>query len=228
MRDEVFQIIREFDEGERKPKYSHGPYVNWYENADTEKEILVFDDWESVRDLENALYEICKDEKEFLESLRTEYNSENEYNVSALEYMCEGDENWTFSDEGFDCSECGKWHFYDNRGYTSYANYFVGDGYILCEDCTKEDSEPYFDSLINNPTKANTLFDDQELKDLGWQRVNEETFDNGWYEWNKQSDPKKILESALEEDPNGEYIFSIHKTGNPWETEFDLWRREHE
>lgn len=223
MRDEVYQVIREFDEGKRKPTHSkHGPYVNWYTDGDTEEDILVFDDWESVRDLEDAFLEIVKDEEDFRK------RRDDEYDTSAIDYMCEGDEHWTFSDEGYTCSECGKWFFYDNRGGCGYANYFVGDGYILCHDCTKEDSEPYFDSLINNPSRANTLFDNAELMELGWERVNERTYDNGWYEWNTQDDPSKILEEVLKKDPKGEYIFVIKKTGNPWETEFDLWRREHE
>jgi hypothetical protein len=170
--------------------------------------------------LEEAFFEIVKDEEDFRK------RSEDEYDTSALDFILDGNEHWTFADEGYVCSECNRWFFYDDRGYVSYQNYFVGDGYILCHDCTKEDSEPYFESLINEPTRANTLFDNAELMELGWQRVNERTYDNGWYEWNTQDQPEEILKKALEQNPDGEYIFVINKTGNPWETEFDLWERK--
>ena len=215
MRNEVYEVLRNYDNGD----YGNiDIYANLYTTKD-ENDILVIDDWDSVRKLEKIFNEIVKDEEDY------EKRQEDEYDTSAVDYITEG--NWTFSDEGFMCDECCNWYFYDNRnGACSYANYKIYDGWIECEDCIRDNPDNYLREIINNPEYANTILDNQQLRDLGFEKVNDEPYDNGWYGWNKQDDPKKILSKAQAQNANAEYLFSIRKTYNPWEIEWDLWKRE--
>lgn len=216
MRDEIYEVLRKCDNGEYG-KAGQRVYANIYSRKD-EDDILVIDDWETARTLESIFCEIVKDEEDF------EKRRDDEYDTSAIDYITEGE--WTFCDEGFTCSECDNWHFYDNQGACSYANYKVYDGWIECEDCIRENPDNYLREMVNNPNSANTILEDRQLRDLGFEKVNDEPYDNGWYGWNKQDDPKKILSKAQAQDANAEYLFSIRKTYNPWETEWDLWKKE--
>lgn len=215
----VHYILREFDEGKRDGNC----YATFYENADGEEgeEILVFEDWESVRQMEKALLPICSFIPDFTKLRDTEYDT------SALDFMLEGDENWTFYDEGFVCAECYKWHFYDSNGATSYANYQIGDGYIICEDCIRENKqnmEEYLRDMIDAPRNANTILTYAELRELGFEKVNEYPYAEGWY--GRHSDPTALLKRAQELYEDCEFVFSVVKNYNPFETEFDLWKRE--
>lgn len=218
MRDEVYEVLREFDNDGRF-------YADIYPlaNAEDGTEILVFDDWDSVRKMQSALLKICGEEEDF-----PGVNECSEYDTSAIDYMCEGDDFWTFTDEGFRCDECGKWHFYHEYNACSYTNYQIYDGYIICEDCIKaseDQMEEYLKDKINDPEKANVILNNEELSQLNFERVNDWAYANGWY--GSHDDPKKILKKVKElYGKEHEYLFSIRKTYNPFETEFDLYKRE--
>lgn len=219
MRDEIFEVIRKIDDGVYGDARHF--YANTYDYEDGQ--ILVFDDWDSVRFMEKILHEIVKDEEDYNK------RRESEYDTSALDYMTEGGNLWTFSDEGFVCDDCYKWKFYMERNACSYANYKVGDGYIICDSCIcscKENKEEYIRDMIDDPKSANTILDYSDLLELGFDKVNDWPYANGWY--GRSAEPKKILERAKANDANAEYLFSIKKTYNPWEVEFDLYKREKE
>ena len=207
MRSEVDEVLRKFDAWSGIDAYI-------YENGDKEGEkILVVYDWDSVRRLEAEFDALFNGNKDYWK------RSNDEYNHDALDYATEGD--WTFSDEGFVCSQCDKWHSYDYYGACGYQNYFVGDDYILCQDCVKENPANYLATLIIEPKTANTLLD---LDCLGFERVNDWPYANGWY--GREQDPEEIMKLAREAEPEAEFVFDIRKSYNPWETEFDLYRRE--
>lgn len=182
--------------------------------------ILVFDCWEDLRKFTEIIKKNYGDNPEVIEI--NEIERDPEYDTRYVEWI--SDNEWTFSDEGFVCSECQKWHFYDDRGYTSYANYKVFDGWIKCGDCLKKHPEDYIQDMIDNPKNANTILEYKDLLDLRFEKINIDHYANGWY--GQEDSPQKILEKAKKEHPNMEFIFDVIKDGNPWECSFDLYGRE--
>lgn len=220
--DIVDDVIREIDEN------SFHIYVDTYTlGGEEDKRILVFDDTKSQEQFNIMLRERLKDipeVKQDIEDYRYDVDKRDDWYI---EEAVGGDEYWTYSDEGFMCSECYKWYFYDNHGACGYANYKVYDGWIECEDCIKQDEESkerYVAELIDNPENANTILEYGDFLDLGFDKINDWPYANGWY--GQADSPEKILEKAKADEPNCEFVFSIRKTYNPFETEFDLYKRE--
>lgn len=207
-------------------------YVNVWQDED-DRPILVFDDNKSVKNFNEMII------KEFKEKRTVDYlgdeidiSSEERYanaRADKDEYFVNRltDDDWTFSDEGFVCDECQRWHYYDDRNGVGYVNYFCGDGWIVCSDCLKENDEyieMYLADKINNPKDANTLLEEDKLKDLGFEKINNDPYENGMYGDNDQ--PSNILEWAKKQFPNMEFLFNIRKIYNPFTTQFDLYGRE--
>lgn len=218
MKDVIYEVIRKFCDGKYNdiaPKY--GLNVRLCPRKD-EDVILVFEDWDSVRAMEKVLLPMAKTDPEF----DARFVREDKYDTTAIDFLTDGD--WTFSDEGFVCDDCGYWNFYDERNGCSYQNYHVGDGHIQCENCIKENPDAYFTSIVDNPRAANTIFNNKELEDMGFEKLNNKgSYAHGWY--GREADPRKIYDIYREQYPHSELLFSIRKTYNPWETEFDLWVR---
>lgn len=219
--DTVYEVIREVDNNNLHI------YVNIYDLADSESQILVFDDWDSEKEfarlLKSKLENLPDVKKEVEDAIYDVFDREDWW----IELAVGGYDYWTFSDEGFVCDDCYKWHYYNEHGAVSYVNYKVGDGYIICKDCIKscnENMEEYLKDLINSPKNANTILDYSDFVDLDFDKVNDYPFANGWY--HNHDNPEEILEMAKLRYPEAEFVFSIRKTYNPWETEFDLYMRE--
>ena len=214
--DIVYETINDVDrEGSRIYVHTH--------NYEDDKTILVFDDSNSADEFGKLL----KSKLENIPDVKKEVE-DTIYDVSDrwewwIEQAVGGDTYWTFNDEGFECSECYKWHSYDYYGGTSYQNYKVGDGWIQCEDCIKKNPDEYVSDIIDKADNANTILDNDELREIGFERVNDYPYANGWY--GQQDSPAKILAKAKANDANAEYLFSIRKNYNPFEVEFDLWKR---
>ena len=211
--DKVNEILRKVDEENLRV------YANVYEDGDNDGEqILVISDTASADTL-NELFtpivkKLCKANDDIF----------REYSNFALDYITE--DQWTFDDEGYMCSDCYKFYRYNYSGGCSYANYFVGDGFIVCENCLRENYKAeYLDELIDNPKKANTILTRDELTELGFEKVNDYSFENGMYE-GQNDNPTKIYEKAKEKYPESEFLFSIVKDYNPFQTVFDLYKRE--
>lgn len=226
--DVIHNVIRDVDNNDCYGNV----YVNVYkdENGD---EVLVFDDNDSVKSFNKMLIE------EFTQKRTVDYLGEEIDITEELEEMerftnhddyfvnLVTENNWTFSDEGFVCSDCYTWHYYDDNCGCSYTNYFMGDGFIVCKDClenNEEYMEMFLDDKINNPRKANTILSEDKLKELGFEKINEHYYENGWYGDNDQ--PSEILEKAKEKFPEKEFIFNVRKIYNPFTTQFDLYGRE--
>lgn len=208
MQDIVFDIVRQLQE-----RSDISFYGEIHIDGDTEEPILVLTSANEVDVLSEMFKEVLKIDEDFYPT----------YSNASLDYVCDGDRNWAFDCDGDWCSGCNKWFHYDYYGASGYSRFFTGDGYRLCNNCVKEDNEGYFNSLIDASEHANTIFDDKELHELGWEKVNKEPWANGLY--GQFDNPKKILQKAKSEDANAQYIFSIVKNYNPYETEFDLWKR---
>ena len=126
-------------------------------------------------------------------------------------------DNWGYNDEFFICSECEKAFRYNNYGT---ANYWVGDGFIICEDCVRENyKEEYIAEHINNPKKANVLLNPGELRELGFTRLDGD-YENGMY---GVEDKPEIIYDRLKNN-KAEIIFHVDES-NPFAIYFSIWVR---
>ena len=229
--DIIYELIHEID---RNWETYKDIYVDVYNYKD-EDSVLVFGSSTSIKEFASLLkakIENFPEVKQAVEDAIYDVSNMELYADWWIELAVGGYEYWAYDDEGFCCSECDEWHYYDNYGATAYANYKVYDGWIECEDCIRQDTEHkerYIEDLINNPNNANTILDYGDFLDLDFERVLDKYGDDaiwasGWR--GSHDDPKKILARYREIHPNNEYVFSIRKTYDPFECEFELYVRE--
>ena len=127
-------------------------------------------------------------------------------------------DNWGYNDEYYVCCDCGK--AYRNNDY-GIRPYWVGDGFIYCEDCVKENhKEEYIEYLTNNPQHANSMID---LEEEDFEKINEYPYENGMYGTNDC--PTEIYEKLIKIYPNSEIVFSI-SSSNPFAVYFDVYIRK--
>lgn len=186
-------------------------------DGDNDGEVFVFSDsWDNIRKLNNILkaqfYMLGIDTSEVNERDDTGY----------IDFAT--DDNWATFDDGFICDNCYK--FYRNSDY--YQNYVIFESVsngICCVDCVKNDDSlksDYINTLINNSDNANTILDDSELEDAGFEDYGAE-YANGWY--GRRDSPQQILKDILDKHPEAEVVFSVRKTYNYWETRFKVYVR---
>ena len=140
--------------------------ANFYEASESlrihcdDKWFLIVDSWDFIRELnewlnDNYAKELCDETRYEL----PEDISDREYFTTWLDYLTDG--MWGFSDEYSVCEHCNKAFRTSPDSYSWTQNYWLGDGFIICEDCVKEDyAEEYLESLQNNPHTANTILSD--------------------------------------------------------------------
>ena len=172
------------------------------------EDFLIVDGWEDVHKIQKAL--------------KPDFEPKDEYDTSVLEefFGYQGD-NWGFRDEYSKCDLCGKVIQTEPDSYSWVPDFFIDydNGEIICGDCVRANPQAYLETLYNNPEKANTILSSQDLIDNGFERIGED-FENGWYD--RHDSPEEILNKALEEHPNGVFIFHISGQGQ-FATQFELW-----
>ena len=189
-----------------------------YDDGDNEgKEVLQMCSWEDVKALNLEI-------KKKFEERGIDTSEMSLYQETSDDGYVEfaTDDNWVFDDESFVCDGCGKLHRMETYGY---ANYFCTDYGIFCEDCVKEEPEPYLDYHINNYKTANTILTEKELNDAGFVDSGED-YASGWY--GRDERPETVLKCILDAHPKAEVIFNINKTYNPFETEYKAFIRYNE
>lgn len=119
-----------------------------------------------------------------------------DYNRSKC-YRTQGDSyHWTPSVVFFDCSE------------------------PITIDDAKDDPESYLEFLHNNSERAECF--DLDLESLGYEKVNTDYYESGWYGCNDS--PDKILSDLLTKDSEGIYIFANLRQ-EQFRTMFDVYRK---
>jgi hypothetical protein len=117
--------------------------ANFYEASESlrihcdDKWFLIVDSWDFIRELnewlnDNYAKELCDETRYEL----PENISDREYFTTWLDYLTDG--MWGFSDEYSVCEHCNKAFRTSPDSYSWVANYWVGDGFILCEDCVRK------------------------------------------------------------------------------------------
>lgn len=193
-------------------------YASIYEDGDGyEDQVLVFETSDSQKALENWLWNTFNERGIDISDFDWKYNEDKDWNEDCINLAT--DDNWCYLDAGFCCEECYKWYRFD----VYYANYWVGDGFIVCEECVKENPEGYIDSLVNDPSRANTILSMDELYDQGFEKLDEH-YAHGWY--GRVDDPQEIYDKLVDQyGYDVEVLFSIEKTRNPFQTDFDVYIR---
>lgn len=187
-----------------------------------EELFLIVDSWDFIREFHSWAND--KYGKELYEETAYDYPEDLEvqkYFTAWLDYLTQG--MWGFSDEYSVCEHCNRAFRTSPDSYSWTANYWLGDGFIICDECVKEDfAEEYLESMHNNPKIANTILSDNEMENIGYEKVNADNYESGWY--GTCDDPQEILEKEMEINPEYDYVFSVCGSGQ-FHTYFDLWRK---
>lgn len=192
-------------------------YAYICEDGDVGGNVLQIDGDRSMEKLEKLLWEEFQTRGIDTSDFDYHYDPNASYNDACVDFATDG--NYVYTDDSFLCDECGQLYRTDDY----YANYYMGDGYIVCEDCVHSNPEDYVQSLINDPERANTILSVSELYDLGFEQLNEH-YANGWY--GREDDPKQIYDNLVNQyGYDAEILFSIEKTRNPFQTDFDVFVR---
>ena len=131
--------------------------------------------------------------------------------------------SWGFADEYTLCDDCGNVIRTEPTSYHWQPDYYLGDGFILCNGCFKENGEcqsEYIESHINNYKSAvNGLMSEEDIEGLGFEKV-DGLFQGGWYDRN--DDPKEIYNRLSERFY--EVLFFIDNVGQ-FHTDFVVFVR---
>lgn len=174
MNDMLCKVVDEFEENGMYDKIN----ANFAEDNDGEYYVLV-EDWEDL----NKFVSFVKNTLQLPEDTK-DYEIE-----STLEI------NLVFTDEYTTCDDCGHVIRTSPDSYGWQPDFFVGDGYIVCGKCFKDNKdyqEEYLQERINNPNNAiNGIMDEDDLENLGFEKINTDSYENGWH--HGQTDiPKEI------------------------------------
>jgi len=204
--EELFEDVNSEDIAKFNDVVGNLQHGGVYTADDDGAVFYIVDGWSTIKDIYDAMG----------------WERSDEYDTDMLDEITEG--RWGFSDSYAICDHCGKLIQTEPDSYSwkpdFYIDYEYGD--ITCGDCVREDPANYLESLINNPESANTILSSQDLMDEGFERVNAEEFESGWY--GRNDSPKEILSNVLDKYPDAECVFSIAQN-QQFATMFDLWIR---
>ena len=127
-------------------------------------------------------------------------------------------EKWGFNDEFTTCSSCNSAIRTCPTHYGWMPDFLVteSEGY-LCKECITPDD--VIEHAVNNSSRANTILTDEQLKNEGFVKLNDDKFIAG-FEYS--DNPKEVFEKYR--DSYDEILFSIVTQGQ-FDVEFDVWTR---
>jgi uncharacterized protein YneR len=109
--------------------------------------------------------------------------------LEKMGYEIEWGDEWTF------CEDCGKIIRISGDSYEWKPYYWVGDGFILCGDCVKENPDEYIEYLDNNEKSCMTF--NIDLTQFGYAKYGE-SYENGFHP-GQNDNPKEIAKKLREE-----------------------------
>lgn len=156
----------------------------------------------------------------------------NGYSCEALYKAMGIDEYSGFSDETISCSHCSKFDRRDN-GYSYNHRYIeeVGDLGVNC-GCYAEHCKNEYADNANDPEKTIELSTAQELETEGHLEFVERFIGgmldagrSGYFNGEScdQGDPKEVMKSYREKEPDTDFIFTHDESGQ-FQTYFSIWR----
>lgn len=132
--------------------------------------------------------------------------------------------NIGFDDEYITCSDCGQVIKTTPDFYGDYPDYWIDDNGVQCEQCTRNNPDCYFEHLKNNAAAANVFFNDSELLEYGFIRINADDYESGLYP-GQNDNPRKIFDQL--KDKHDYIIFSITDIGQ-FDIHFAVYYRKSE
>lgn len=186
-----------------------------YYNGKAEKFFEEFNSWfkrtDEFKEFEEENYPIYDYDTFIIEHLGVQIGNDDEYSY---------------------CSNCGKLiHIIDSSGCRD-DNYWLGDGFILCEECIRNDMETYINEylVLNyetgvpvNNLPINTFLSEDDLKEYGFIRLDGEYY-FGMYE-HGNTNPIAAMEKMIEDNKESDFIFN-QVYANPFEVCYEIWKRE--
>lgn len=145
----------------------------------------------------------------------------------AMEYEIEEklETTFVFYDEYTTCNDCGKVVRIAPDSYGWQPDFYTGNNGLVCGDCVRENweyKEDYISDKINNPKMAvNGVLSEDDLVALGFEKVNTNSYEAGWYE-GQNDDPEAIYEELR--GLYDEVLFYIDRVGQ-FDTCFSVWVR---
>lgn len=130
-----------------------------------------------------------------------------------------------YYDEYTTCDDCGKVIRISPDSYHWQPDFYVGDGFIVCSKCfnqNEEYQENYIEDKINNPKNAiNGLISEDQLEQLGFEKFNHNSYENGWHE-GQNDNPESIFDDLS--DKYEDIIFFVDGVGQ-FDVSFRVWVR---
>lgn len=128
-------------------------------------------------------------------------------------------DNWGYEDEWRKCDICdAALYYYDGDYWLDYD-----DGFTVCSDCLSRNADDsaydYVRYLTNNYDDCNQFLSDEQLKRMGWIKLEGE-YSNDYYGHNDS--PKDILNKYMDAYPQVNFIFSSELCGQ-WGCRWSLW-----
>lgn len=204
---EILNEYLEIDETETRMVAYQDDLFLLIDSYNADQFLSEFNEWFNGTDYYKELEEttVIRDYDEFiLDALNAEYGYS---------------ENYWF------CDECGQTIHMENDSH------WRGDGYILCEDCTRKNAESYINEyLVYNyetgiPKEGfhiNQILSDEELKEHGLKKYSKE-YEVGFY--GTYDNPYKILTDYVNANRDTDYIINMIAS-NPFATYYQIWKRE--
>lgn len=168
---------------------------------------------------------------EAIQELTKQYNADfdtdftGEYSTDILD---ENGIEWGFNDEYDTCSCCYKGIRTSPSSYSWKPDYWYdGDFGLICNECFngyENIQEQYLHEHINNPNKAIELLSERQLEELGFVKVNRDSYQSGLHQ-GMNDDPKAIFDSL--QDKYEEIVFTISMRSQFY-IEFEVFGRNKE
>ncbi len=193
-----------YDEDAFYQAYNNGDIYCQIVKDDDDDDFMIVDDWEEVQKIQKLL--------------SSSFESKDKYDSFVLDNFM----SWGFSDSYCACDNCGKLICTEPDSKHWTPDFFIDDNGIICGDCVRKNPQEYLQSLANNSEVANTILSESDLEDAGFVKLDGD-YQNGWYD--RQDDPKSILNDLLDRFPYGVFIFNI-TTQAQFATNFDVWGEE--
>ncbi len=165
-------------------------------------------------DGDNRTVYTCDSDLDLLRECIKEYFQGTELDIEELTDNLVGDE--LHEEMVYTCDCCSSFKY--NRNASNF-DYFVGDGYITCGDCIRENPESYIEHLIDNYNTANQLLPLSELTDRGFIKLDENEVSFHY----KTPAPKTLYEKYKD---GMDIIFHIDSS-NPFHTDYSVYGRKH-
>lgn len=205
--------------------------INTMENSNfsqDEEEFLIVAGWDEINDFEKEIVKFLakytEDEIEDI-GLKMAYFSKagnkEEYGRFFDDCMSFLGTEWGFSDEYTLCNDCYRVIRISPNSYSWTPDYVLGDGYIICNECARDNKEDYINEFINNPRKAVTWLSEIEVEKMGFKQINEEKYETGFHAGQNDSPEKEFDKFKNQYE---EIVFTIYSQGQ-FDTHWNIWGR---